>query len=77
MNGAAIGEGLCVYENGNGETVALRWTGENMTALGVFSGQWVVIGGTGSMIGGGDFVNVTDRATCAAKTTLTSAVSMP
>lgn len=78
LNGAALGQGLCVYEDGAGDTIAVRWTGENMTAEGALHGQWTIIGGTGGltgMTGGGDFINVTDRETGEAALTLTGAVS--
>ena len=77
LNGAALGQGLCVYENGAGETMAVRWTGENVEADGTFHGQWIIVGATGGLAGstgGGDFTSLTDRNTGAQTVSLTGAM---
>lgn len=78
LNGAALGQGICVYQNAAGETMAVRWSGENISPDGTFHGQWIVIGGTGNLagsVGGGDFSSVTDRGTGAQEIALTGAIS--
>jgi len=78
LNGAALGHGICVYKNGAGETMAVRWSGENITPDGTFHGQWLVVGGTGKLagsVGGGDFSSVTDRGTGVQEISLTGAIS--
>lgn len=78
LNGTVLGQGICVYESAAGETLAVRWSGKNMTADGALHGRWLVIGGTGGMAGmsgGGNFISITDRATGASELTLTGAVS--
>jgi len=78
LNGAALGQGLCVYQNGAGETMAVRWSGENISPDGTFHGQWIVVGGTGKLagsVGGGDFSSVTDRNTGVQEIALTGAIS--
>lgn len=78
INGAAIGQGLCVYENAVGDSMAVRWTGETITAEGALQGNWLIIGATGGlagMTGGGDFTNLTNPETGAESISFTGAVT--
>ena len=77
---AVSGTGMCVYENAAGETMAIRWIGENFDADGGFHGQWLIAGGTGSLsgsTGGGDFISFTDESNGAQEVTLTGAMTLP
>ena len=78
LNGAALGQGVCVYENSNGEALAIRWSGENITPDGTFHGNWLIIGGTGKLTGltgGGGFSSITNRDTGVQDITLTGAMT--
>lgn len=80
MGAAVSGTGMCIYENAAGETMAVRWIGENFDADGGFHGQWLIAGGTGSLsgsTGGGDFISMTDQSTGSQEVTLTGAMTLP
>ncbi len=77
--GAAEGNGVCVLNGLEGDSVVLGWTARRVDPRGQVAGYWTVNTGTGRWLqasGGGTFLSNVNQANGAATNTLKGAVAL-
>lgn len=77
---SASGAGHCVFAQQETAAVITDWQVTGMDANGALSGQWSVVGASGTaagLSGGGSFSNLTDRETGQMENTITGALTLP
>jgi len=78
-DGAAEGNGICVFDGLTGDRVVMGWTARRMDTSGAISGYWTINAGSGIWLqasGGGTFTMTTNPANGSAANAIKGAVTL-